>query len=144
MAQLAVINAFQEFMDTAHSCVDIHTEADYEGALETLEYILESATDTKDDPLNPLIELISHAIEQYEAEDDELVAFVEEAESVPTDVALLRALMQQHGLTGSDLPEIGGKSMVSRVLNGNRDMSRQSIECLANRFGIRPAMFFGG
>ena len=72
------------------------------------------------------------------------MAFVEEADAIPADVALLRTLMQQHGLNGSDLPEIGDKTMVSKVLNGKRILQRHSIEQLAERFNIRPAMFLGG
>ena len=144
MAQLALVDAYDEFMQTARHYVDIRTVADYEQARETLQNILESAQDTEDEPLNPLIELISHAIEVYESKDDELMVFLKQAEAVPTDLALLRTLMYQHKLTGSDLPEIGDKTMVSKVLNGKRVLQRHSIERLADRFGIRPAMFFGG
>lgn len=65
-----------------------------------------------------------------------------EAEEIPADIALLRILMRQHKLTGSDLPEIGGKAMVSKVLRGKRTLSRSAIEKLAERFGLRPSMFF--
>lgn len=144
MTKSALVDAYEEFMVTAESYVNLHSEADYKAALSALEDILESAEDTRDDPLNPLIELISHAIEVYESQDDELLNFLEQAESLPTDTVLLRTLMQQHGLTGSDLPEIGDKTMVSRVLSGKRVLQRHSIERLAERFGIRPAMFLGG
>ncbi len=86
--------------------------------------------------------MLSYAIEKYESQDEELMAFVAEAEELPIDLALLRTLMDQHKLTGSDLPEIGGKAMVSRVLKGERDLSRSAIERLSMRFGLRPSMFF--
>ena len=105
--------------------------------------VMETAADTPDDPMNPLIDMLSHAIERYKAEDEELVTFIEEAEAMPMDIALLRTLMSQHNLTGSDLPEVGDKTMVSKVLNGKQVLSRQAIEKLSARFGIRPAMFFG-
>lgn len=144
MAQLALVNAYETFMQTAHSYVQLSTEADYVAALATLEEILEVANDTADDPLNPLIELLSQSIETYESQDSELTVFLEEAESIPADVALLRTLMKQHDLTGSDFPEIGDKTMVSKVLNGKRVLQRQAMEQLGDRFGIRPAMFLGG
>lgn len=144
MAQLALVNAYETFMQTAHSYVKLSTEADYVAALATLEEILEVANDTADDPLNPLIELLSQSIETYESQDSELTVFLEEAESIPADVALLRTLMKQHDLTGSDFPEIGDKTMVSKVLNGKRVLQRQAMEQLGDRFGIRPAMFLGG
>ena len=111
--------------------------------MQVLENILEAASDTVDDPLSPLIEWLSQAISAYESL-DELTVFLEEAESTPVDTALLRILMDQHNLTGSDLPEIGDKTMVSRVLNGKRTLQRNAIELLAKRFGIRLALFLGG
>ena len=143
MAQLAIVDAYQAFMSTAQPFINIGSDEQYETALETLEQVLETATDTPDDSMNPLIDMLSHAIERYEAEDEELDAFIEEAESMPMDIALLRTLMSQYHLTGSDLPEVGDKTMVSKVLNGKRVLSRQAIEKLSARFGIRPAMFFG-
>ncbi|MBQ0833207.1 hypothetical protein [Marinobacter sp.] len=84
MVQLAIFDAYQTFMAAAQPLMNIDTEEQYNTALETLECVLEFASDTLDDPL---------------------MAFVDEAESIPVDIALLRTLMRQHHLTGSDLPE---------------------------------------
>ena len=143
MAQLAIIDAYEQFMASAHAYVNIENESDYQGALDALDTILESASDTLDDPLNPLIDMLGNAIEKYELQDQELINFVAETEGVPTDIALLKALMINHKLTGSDLPEVGDKTMVSKVLNAKRPLTRLALERLAKRFGIRPAMFFG-
>ena len=143
MTQLALFNAYLSFMDTAQTFVNITNEADYSRALNALEQAFESADDTVDDPMNPLINMLSQAIEKYELRDKELVAFVAEAEGLPADLSLLRTLMSQHKLTGSDLPEIGGKAMVSKVLKGKRALSRSAIEQLAARFKLRPSLFFG-
>lgn len=144
MAQLALVDAYETFMQTAHAYVNLSNEEDYNAALAALEEILEAAEDTAKDPLNPLIEILSQAIGAYEEQDEELVAFLEEADATPIDVALLRTLMRQHELTGSDLPEIGDKTMVSKVLNGKRILQRHAMELLGKRFGIRPALFLGG
>jgi len=143
MTQIALFDAYQSFMTAAQPFVSIANEADYREALNALEQALESANDKLDDPMNPLIDMLSHAIEKYESGDKELMAFVVESEGIPADIALLRTLMSQHNLTGSELPEIGGKAMVSRVLKGERALSRSAIEKLAARFDLRPAMFFG-
>jgi HTH-type transcriptional regulator/antitoxin HigA len=143
MGQLAIVDAYQAFMATAQPLINIETDEQYEATLETLEQVLESASDTLDDPMNPLIDMLSHAIERYESQDEELMAFIGEAETLPADIALLRTLMSQHHLTGSDLPEIGDKTMVSKVLNGKRILSRQAIEKLSERFELKPSMFFG-
>ena len=60
----------------------------------------------------------------------------------PADLAVLRLLMDQHGLGTADLPEIGSKSMVSRVLSGERSLSKKHIQALSKRFGINPGLFF--
>ena len=142
MTHTHLIDAYQAFMTTAYPFVNITTEDAYKEALDTLEHILESASDTKNDPFNPLIDMLSHAIEQYESQDKELMEFIAESEKLPSDIALIRTLMNQHKLTGNDLPEIGGKTMVSKVLKGKRALTRSAIEKLSVRFGIRPSMFF--
>lgn len=144
MAQLALVDAYEAFMQTAHRYVKLSNDADYKATLAVLEDILESTGDTVDDPMNPLIELLAQSIEAYESQDNELRAFIEDAESIPSDIALLQTLMKQHGLTGSDFPEIGDKTMVSKVLNGKRILQRRAIEQLGQRFGVRPALFLGG
>ena len=55
-----------------------------------MEELLEEAEDTPDDPLNPLIELLSRAIADYESWDKELSAFIKETESMPMDTAINR------------------------------------------------------
>ncbi len=54
----------------------------------------------------------------------------------------IQVLMNQHGLGIADLPEIGSKSMVLRVLSGKRSLSKKHIQALAERFGINPGLFF--
>jgi len=143
MTQLALVDAYQEFMLTAQRFVNIATEKDYRAALAALEDALASASDTEADPLNPLIDMLSHAIERYESRDKALMEFIAEAAEIPVDIALVRSLMAHHNLTGSDLPEIGDKTMVSKVLRGQRNLTRGAIEKLSSRFGLRPSMFFG-
>lgn len=50
--------------------------------------------------------------------------------------------MDQHKLNTTDFKnEIGGKSMVSMILNKKRKLSLQHIKALSNRFGISPLLF---
>ena len=60
----------------------------------------------------------------------------------PADIATLRLLMDQYQLGTADIPEIGSKSMVSRVLSGERSMNKNHIKALAERFQISPNLFF--
>lgn len=50
-----------------------------------MEELLEEAEDIPDDPLNPLMALLSRAISDYESWDKELSAFINEAESMAMD-----------------------------------------------------------
>jgi len=49
--------------------------------------------------------------------------------------------METLGLTGSDLPEIGDKTAVSKVLNGDRPISHKMAYALAQRFAMEPGAF---
>ena len=50
--------------------------------------------------------------------------------------------MEQHGLGIANVPEIGSNTLVSKVLNGKRNLTRNHIEALSERFGVSPALFF--
>lgn len=54
---------------------------------------------------------------------------------------ILRALMEDHGLSQSDLPEVGSQGVVSEILSGKRDLNVRQIARLAARFGVSPAVF---
>ncbi|MEA2080322.1 MAG: helix-turn-helix domain-containing protein, partial [Pseudomonadota bacterium] len=69
-------------------------------------------------------------------------AFETQAGEIPVDVAMLRVLMKQYVLGVADFPEIGDKSLVSRILSGSRNLTKQHIQKLAARFGVSTSMFF--
>ena len=51
--------------------------------------------------------------------------------------------MKQYNLKANDLKnEIGGKSLVSMILNGKRKLTTDHIQALSNRFKISPSLFF--
>lgn len=54
---------------------------------------------------------------------------------------VLRQLMQEHGLTQSQLPEIGAQSVVSAVLAGKRQLNVRQIARLARRFKLPADVF---
>ena len=126
---------------TAPFCPIGNPEA-YEQALELVESLLEEAEDSPDDSLNVVISILVDAIENYENKDEGLLEFENRAMDLPPDLGLLRVLMDQYGLGTSGLPEIGSKSMVSRVLSGERNLSKKHIQALSKRFGVDPGLFF--
>ncbi|MFK8078691.1 MAG: type II toxin-antitoxin system HigA family antitoxin, partial [Granulosicoccus sp.] len=90
-----------------------------------------------------LIELLLKSIEQWEKTSDEFAEFNQRIDQANPAVSTLRLLMDQHELGLGDLPEIGSKSYVSKILNERgRQLTRQHIEALSKRFQISPALFF--
>ena len=142
MTAVAFKDACHSFARAAAPYYHITDDGRYEEALELIENLLEEAEDSPDDPLNAVIEMLSHATEAYENKNKDLAAFEKRAMNQPADLALLRLLMDQQGLGMADLPEIGSKSMVSRVLSGERSLNKKHIQALSKRFGIDPGLFF--
>jgi HTH-type transcriptional regulator/antitoxin HigA len=55
----------------------------------------------------------------------------------------LRFLMDQHGLKQKDLVGVfGTPSIVSEVLSGKRDLNKDQINRLSQRFQVSPELFF--
>lgn len=115
----------------------ICNEQDYESALELMDELIEDYDEQK-----PLIEILSLSIEKWEEESAEFSEFNAQIESLDCGLSVLRVLMDQHKLNTTDFKnEIGGKSMVSMILNKKRKLSLEHIKALANRFSISPHLF---
>lgn len=115
----------------------IHNKEDYESALELMDELIEDYDEQK-----PLIEVLSLSIERWEDESEEFSEFNAKIESLDSGVSVLRVLMDQYKLNTTDFQnEIGGKSMVSMILNSKRNLSLEHIKALSNRFGISPQLF---
>ena len=82
-----------------------------------------------------LVELLTLLVEEFESKRYPL------PEAGPLDV--IRHLMEAHGLRQKDLVDIfGTASIVSDVLNGKRDLTKEHIRRLSQRFNVSPAVFF--
>ena len=58
-------------------------------------------------------------------------------------VEVLKELMDANGLRQKDLAEdLGGESIVSLILKEKRQLNRQQMEKLSQRFHVSPAVFF--
>ena len=62
MTALAFKDACHSFAEAAAPYIHITDNRHYEEALELIENLLEEAEDSPDDPLNAVIEILSHAI----------------------------------------------------------------------------------
>ncbi len=137
-----------DFSSVKAKAVDLFTEAgfvsrisnasEYEQALELMDELVEDY-----DTYLPLIEVLAVSIEKWEDQADEFAEFNQRIEDLDDGIAVLRTLMDQYQLRAEDLrDEIGGKSLVSMVLNGSRNLTRDHIQALSTRFRVAPSVFF--
>ena len=60
-----------------------------------------------------------------------------------TPLQALSFLMEQHGLKQKDLAGIfGARSVVSEVMSGKREITKEQIRRLSQRFHVSPEVFF--
>ena len=115
----------------------ISNEADYAQALALMDELMEDYDNQK-----PLVGLLSASITRWEDTSPKFKSFNDRIEKLNGGIATLRVIMEQYNLGVADLPEIGSKSLVSRILSGERRLTRNHIEVLSKRFNISPALFF--
>ena len=130
------------FAEVADSITHINNNATYEKALQYVSALMDKAPDDPNSTLNGIIETISKSISEYENTLEDVQAFEKGVSEIPVDIAMLRLLMDQHELNGTDFPEIGDKTLVSKILKGDRNLTKDHIVKLSERFEISPALFF--
>ena len=111
----------------------IRNEREYNAAIKRLNELLDEMGDNEKHPLYSLLDTLGTLIHAYE----------EEHYPIPdvTGAEVLRFLLEEHGLTQSDLPEVGSQGVVSEILSGKRELNVRQIRSLAERFGVSSAVF---
>ena len=109
-------------------------EDDYDALVEALDELLAMVGDDENHPLAGLVSQLGDMIEAY----DELHRPLPKA----SGVEVLRYLMQEHGLSQGDLPEVGTQSVISEILGGKRQLNVRHIRALSERFGVPTDVFF--
>ncbi|KMO15916.1 transcriptional regulator [Methylobacterium platani JCM 14648] len=112
----------------------IADDAQYEAAIAAMNGLIDVGAGDEGHSLAPLLGLLGEFIAGYEA------TGFSRLEVPPAEV--LRLLMEQHGLKQSDLPEIGSQGVVSELLSGKRELNKNQISRLSERFNVSPATFF--
>ena len=110
----------------------IEDEEDYETAIERLNTLIdEIGTDAH--PLYSLLDTLGTLIQAYE----------ESHHGMPdvTGPEVLQFLMEEHGLTQSDLAEVGSQGVVSEILSGKRELNIRHVRALSKRFSVSPSVF---
>jgi len=112
----------------------IRTEEENEKYAEIL-YELDRRSKTLTSAEKELAQLLTLLIEDFEEKQYEL------PRAEPLEV--LRFLMDQHDLKQKDLADVfGTPSIVSEVLSGKRELNKDHIKRLSERFHVSPELFF--
>lgn len=125
--------AIQPYWTVIEPVLMIRTQADYRLAIDRVNQLVDEVGSDERHPLYGLLETLGTVVHAYE----------EEHVPMPTvdGVAMVRFLMEEHGLTQADLPEIGSQGVVSEILSGKRSLNVRQIRALAARFNVSPAVF---
>jgi len=111
----------------------IRTEREYNAAVKRLDELLDEIGTNEKHPLYSLVDTLGTLVHAYEEENYPI--------SSATGAEVLRYLMEEHGLTQSQVPEVGSQGVVSEILNGKRELNVRQIRALAERFGVSTAVF---
>lgn len=112
----------------------IRNEREYHAAVAQLNDLVDKVADNSRDPRYRFIDTLSVLIEAYDEEHHEIPD--------ASGVELLKFLMEQHGLSQGDLPEVGSQGVVSEILRGKRELNLRHIRALSRRFHLPAAAFF--
>ena len=123
----------QHHWATIRPLLTIRNEREYDQAVKRLNALLDEIGTNERHPLYGLLDTLGALLYAYE----------EKRHSLPesSGADMLRFFMEEHGLTQSDLPEVGSQGMVSEVLSGKRELNVRQIRALAKRFHVLPAVF---
>ena len=128
----------REALAPVHYLTEINTQQDYELALALMDEMIDDYSANK-----ALIDMLSISIENWEDQAEEFALFNAALADMDKGLAVLKTLMAQHNLGVADLPELGSKSNVSKLLNGTegKKLNLHHIRALSQRFGVPPALF---
>ena len=112
----------------------IKTEAENESFIEAL-YALDKRQSRWSKAERDLAELLTLLIEDFE----------EKQYALPkcSPVEMVAFLMEQQGLKQKDMVDVfGTASIVSEVMHGKRELNKEHIRRLSERFHVSPELFF--
>ena len=111
----------------------ITSEAEYD----TVNALLDEISDRMDSPNDPryvgLFRLLAAQLQAWEDQHEPL------AESAPHE--LLAHLLEEHALNQTDLADIVDQSTLSKILRGERGISKRLAVAFAKRFGVPVGVF---
>ncbi|MES3020074.1 MAG: helix-turn-helix domain-containing protein [Pseudomonadota bacterium] len=130
---VAKITAHFEALTALVPLRTISNKTELEKAIVAMNQLLDAGGSDEAHPLAGLVDTLGALIDAFEAVHNP-------AEKV-APAAILRLLMDQKGLSQSDLPEIGSQGVVSEILRGKRDLNLRQIRALAAKFHVPASLF---
>lgn len=118
---------------TIRPLLTIRNEREYDSAIKRLNELLDEIGTNERHPLYGLLDTLGTLIHVYEETNHPM------PECSGAD--MLQFFMEEHGLTQSDLPEVGSQGIVSEILNGKRELNIRQVRELAQRFHVSPTVF---
>ncbi|MGA2704055.1 MAG: helix-turn-helix domain-containing protein [Isosphaeraceae bacterium] len=113
----------------------IRTDAELDAAI----CVIDELTDRDDLSVaeTDYLDVLGDLVEKYEDEHIDMPHV--------SDAAMLRSLMEEKGVRQADVVRSTGisKTVLSLVLNGKRDLTREHIGALSKYFGVNPGAFLG-
>jgi HTH-type transcriptional regulator / antitoxin HigA len=111
----------------------IRSEEEYDAAVERLNALLDEIGTNQQHPLYGLLDTLGTLVHSYEAEHHAIPS--------ASGPGVLQYLMEEHGVSSADLPEIGPPDAVEGYLAGTEEFSIEQVRALARRFHVSPAAF---
>ncbi|MBF0460119.1 MAG: transcriptional regulator [Magnetococcales bacterium] len=128
----AILKAWLPFKQLV-GVTSVRTSQDYAQACASIDRLLAEMGDDEEHPLAEWLDLLSDQVEAYEKENFPIPPVAPHA--------VLRFLMDQHGLKQDDLQDCAPQGRISDILNGKRTISKAIAKRLAHRFHVRADMF---
>ena len=128
----AIVRAWIPFKELV-GVTSVRTEDDYKQARAVIDVLVEEVGDNEDHPLADVLDYLANQLKAYEDEHFPI------PDAEPR--AVLRFLMEQHGLKQEDLADCAPQSRISDILNGRRDISKDIAKKLARRFNVHADLF---
>ena len=123
----------QTHWNVIRSLFSIRKENEYDLAVERLNRLIDQVGTNEQHPLYELLDTLGIVIHAYEEKQHPLPEC--------SGAEMLQFFMDEHGLSPSDLPEVGPRSTVAEILEGRRELTITQIRALAERFHVSPAVF---
>jgi HTH-type transcriptional regulator / antitoxin HigA len=127
-----LLKTWMPFRDTLGFSA-IRTASDYKRASAVMDQLLDEVGEDEKHPLAEVLDYLSNQVEAYETD------HVKIPDAPPREV--LRFLMDQQGLSQSDLADCAPQSRNSEILNGRREISKDLAKASAKRFGVDVGVF---